>query len=254
NNLVPRMEIFDDPLEKDSNKRFKGVLHLQANAAWRNGITPTIFTSPDRLHWTKLKKYKKPPLGDHGAGPSYYDPYDFPERRYKAIMRAYNLSGRAIGMMYSPDLLTWNGFEDVLNHDQPYEKPPQELRTRSGWLILEAGGGVDEDEIYSARLWIQDGIYILQYLACRFDGRYEVALATSRDGVNFYRVKNGQSLLPTSGAGNWDSGIIASVAPVKVEDEFWLYYGGTPWHHNSHSKMLNGQGLDLLDSPTFQIG
>ena len=251
NNLVFSVKSFEDPDETDPEKRFKGFVTGRYFLKQLGKEGRVLFAhSADRVHWTVVEDItEKAPRSDHGAGPSYRDPFDLPERRYKSIHRAYNLTGRAMGMSYSAQLLgPWEGFEDVLNYYEPYTYPPHPTKVRSGWLILEAGGGDDEDQIYGGRGWIEDGIYYLQYTRCYFDGRYDVSLAMSRDGLNFYRIKNGRSQLSPSGAGNWDSGIVAGGTLIDRGEEKWLYYNGAPWHHNT---MVRPGGRRALTGEIF---
>ncbi|RKX33352.1 MAG: hypothetical protein DRP71_10505 [Verrucomicrobia bacterium] len=238
NNIYYGIQYFEDPDETDPARRFKGFI-TNSNKAYLKELGKEgrilYAYSGDSLHWTVAEDITdQAPTSDHGAGPSYKDPYDFPERRYKSTHRAYNLTGRALGMSYSAELLgPWKGFEDVLDYYDPYENPPHIVKVRSGWLIFEAGGGIGEDQVYGGGVRLEDSVYLLQYAPVYFDGRYSTAFAISRDGLNFYRIKNGENSLPPSGAGNWDSGIIQGGAFVDQGDEKWFYYSGSPWHHNT---------------------
>jgi hypothetical protein len=238
NLLIPVTTSFEDKEETDPKKRYKAIITYgpYLKKIGKEGRILSAYSS-DEIHWVideDLTGTDKAPSSDHGAGPSYEDPFDFPERRFKSIHRAYNLSGRAVGMSYAPAIDgPWTGYEDVLDYYDPYKYPPHGDRQRSGWLILEAGGGVGEDQVYGGSGRIEDDIYFLRYVPVSFDGRYSMSLAMSRDGVNFYRIKNGDSSLSPSGAGNWDSGIIAGGSPVEKGDDLWIYYTGSPWHHNT---------------------
>jgi hypothetical protein len=257
NNLLYDVTAFEDPDQPDPAKRYQGFLSglgtVNRQLLAQLGKTGHILSvySADGIHWKVEEDITgRSPVSDHSVGPSYKDPYDIPERRYKSIHRAYNLSGRAIGMSYAAQVTgPWKGFENVLDYASPYREPPYPTKVRSGWLVLEAGGGIGEDQIYGARVWIEDGIYLMGYSACYFDGRYAFSLAMSRDGLNFYRIENGDSSLMVSPAGNWDSGIIAAVAaPIKRDHEEWIYYTGAPWHHNT---MLRPGGRQSLTGGIF---
>jgi hypothetical protein len=239
NLLIPVRTSFEDKEETDPRKRYKAIITYgpYLRKIGKEGRILSAYSS-DEIHWVideDITGTNKAPSSDHGAGPSYEDPFDFPERRFKSIHRAYNLSGRAVGMSYAPALQgPWDGFEDVLDYYEPYRYPPHGDRQRSGWLILEAGGGIGEDQVYGGGGRIEDGIYLLKYVPVYFDGRYSISLAMSRDGVNFYRMKNGESSLSPSGAGNWDSGIVAGGgSSIEKGEDLWIYYTGTPWHHNT---------------------
>jgi hypothetical protein len=231
NNLVYRVVYFEDKDEKDPDRRFKGI----AEKYFREELGGNrILYSRDSVHWTPGEELTGPPPGGpHMGGPSYKDPYACPERRYKSILRSYNQYGRAVGMMYSEDMLRWGGFEDMLDHKKPYEVPPPKSE-RTGWIILEAGGGIGEDQIYGGVAWMEDGVYLAHYFPVWATGRYNPSLAMSRDGLNWYRVKNGAVTLPFEPAGGFRSGMIQSgVVPSRRGDEIYLYYGYTPWHHDS---------------------
>lgn len=69
--------------------------------------------------------------------------------------------------------------------------------------------------------------------ALRISGkhRYDGALAVSRDGLNFTRVKNGGRTFPVGPAGSWDSGIVKLGWPERDGDVLRDYYGCSAWHH-----------------------
>jgi hypothetical protein len=261
NNLVHNVEAFEDPDETDPAKRFKGFISMDKRLLAELGKPGRVLlaTSADMVHWTVQEDItERAPQSDHGAGPSYKDPLDIAERRYKSIHRSYNLSGRAIGMSYAAQLLgPWQGFEDVLDYEQPYKAAPYPTKVRSGWLALEAGGGMAEDQVYGAHVWIEDGVYYMQYTPCYYDGRYVFSLAMSRDGVNFYRIMNGQASLSASEAGNWDGGIIG--VPGSIIDrgaEKWIYYSGSPWHHNTMVRPGGRRALTggIFGRPEWYVG
>jgi len=238
NNIVPNVMFFDDADEADPDKRFKGLEYRGAGSQGRQ-----LGTSPDGIHWVWDPKVSgNPILSSEAAGPNYRDPYDVPERRYKALVRVFSRNGRGAGLQYSPDMLNWYGTENILAVDDPYGKPPKGTRA---WLILEADGGIDEDQIYDSQGWVGDGICWCAYFPCRYDGRYEMALAISRDSLNFYRIKNGSRVLPCSGSGNWDNGKIRTSVPMVYNDEYWLYYSASGWHHDTHGDPVR---------PAFSVG
>ena len=238
NLLIPVRTSFEDKDETDPDKRFKAIITYgpYLEKIGKKGRILSAYSS-DEIHWIideDITGTDKAPSSDHGAGPSYEDLYDLPERRFKSIHRAYNLSGRAVGMSYAPTLKgPWKGFENILDYYDPYKYPPYGDRQVAGWIILEGGGGIGEDQVYGGSGWLEDKIYLLSYVPVFFDGRYDMSLAMSRDGLNFYRIKNGQSNLSPSGAGNWDSGKISGGRGMDKGDQRWVYYSGTPWHHNT---------------------
>ncbi len=83
------------------------------------------------------------------------------------------------------------------------------------------------------------GFYLCLYGRYRWNGSYDVALAVSRDGRHFTRVKPGEPLLPCGAPGEWDSGIVfmdfGALPPVHFPEQgiVRLYYAGSSWHHGT---------------------
>lgn len=100
-------------------------------------------------------------------------------------------------------------------------------------MFLDACAGKGEDQIYSPSVRIVEGLYLCLYAPCSAEHRYEGALAVSRDGLNFTRVKNGSRTLPVGPAGAWDSGIARFDWPVSDGQIARLYYGGSAYHHGT---------------------
>ncbi|MGH2371660.1 MAG: hypothetical protein ACRDI2_26105, partial [Chloroflexota bacterium] len=100
-------------------------------------------------------------------------------------------------------------------------------------------GERDADQIYWGTVWPEHGLYLCVYGRYRWDARYEGALAVSRDGRHFMRIKNGESVLPCGAAGEWDSGTIfmdyGVTRPVPFPDQgiVRLYYAGSTWRHGA---------------------
>ena len=150
------------------------------------------------------------------ATPNLWDPLDIPERRIKIYGRVYTSNARSCGMMWSSDLLHWAGGENFLDPDDPYGTPPaltpadrpaKDAYTMRGQVFLDACAGKGEDQIYNSDVAIVEGLYLCNYWPCTPEHRMDVALAVSRDGFNFTRVKNGERILPVGPAGAWDSGL-----------------------------------------------
>jgi hypothetical protein len=173
-----------------------------------------------------------------GGGPAFRDELDIPERRFKAVGRTMSQSHRALGMMWSADLIHWYGDEAVLDVEDPYGRPAEQWRGRYvADRILDPSGEKGGDQIYWGTIWIENGLYMCFYAPMQYDGGYQGALAVSRDGFNYMRIKNGEFNLPRGPAGAWDSGIIAVGyginTPLRVGDSVRVYYGGATWHHGT---------------------
>jgi hypothetical protein len=63
----------------------------------------------------------------------------------------------------------------------------------------------------------------------------DVSVAHSRDGVNWRRER--ELVLPNGGIGEWDRfNQCASITPVIVGDEIWVYYSGRTYRHGEHKQ------------------
>lgn len=235
NNLVPWVSNFIDAAESNPERRFKGV---RIDGHWITNFKRPFVFSRDGVHWQNGEDtVNLTPLLE-GNGPSFRDDLDVPERRFKAVGRTISQNHRALGMMWSSDLIRWQGDEAVLDVEDPYEKPAMQWRGRYvAGTILDPSGDTAGDQIYWGTVWIENGIYLCLYAPYRYDGGYQGALAMSRDGFNYVRVRNGEFILPRGSAGSWDSGFIAvgygNNVPLRVGDRMRIYYGGVTSHHGT---------------------
>ena len=224
---------FDNPDQSDPAKKFMRINNF--GGLWATTGSKRVRYSADGKNWTDGPEVSILKAIYEGIRPNLWDPLDVPERRIKIYGRVYSANARSCGMMWSSDLVHWEGAEHYLDPDDPYGKPPAKsgqgpLR---GQIFLDACAGRGEDQIYTSYVRIVDGLYLCIYWPCTFEHRYDGALAVSRDGFNFTRVKNGSRTLPVGPAGAWDSGIIKMEWPQREGDELRLYYGGSPWHHGT---------------------
>jgi hypothetical protein len=241
-NRIFHVHYFEDTEETALQRRFKGVL-FEGNWIY-NSERPLVY-SADALHWSPAGQNAEgiEYVHEHG-GPSYRDPYDGPQRRFKAVGRTRGIfGGRALGIMYSPDLIHWEGAEPRYLRAAPYAGPTTNWilwRGRlSPRLILDPLGEPKSEQVEMGALWVERdyGMYLCLYAPKRFSGITDFALAASRDGMHFYRIKNASRVLRAAGGGQWDSGfleigsgLISFSGPIRMGDETWLYYSGTPYH------------------------
>jgi hypothetical protein len=117
-------------------------------------------------------------------------------------------------------------------------------------LILDPLGEANCEQTMWGAVWIepQYGMYLGLYAPTRFDGKLDLAFAASRDGIHFYRIKNGSRALRFSAGGQWDSGFLevgaewtAFSGPIRMGDKVWLYYGGTPYHLGVYGEPVSGR-------------
>jgi len=235
NNLIPWVPNFLDKKELDPARRYKGVL---VDEHWITDFSRRIAYSADAIHWTYGQETVNLTSMLEGAGPCFRDELDIPERRFKSVGRTLSQGHRALGMMWSPDLIHWYGDEAILDVEHPYDKPALQWRGRYvAGRILDPSAEKGGDQIYWGTVWIENGIYLCLYAPFQYDGGYQGGLAMSRDGVNYTRVKNGEYILPRGPAGTWDSGFIAVGyginVPLRIGDTMRVYYGGVTSHHGT---------------------
>ncbi len=225
---------FDNPDTSDPAKKFIRIEPFPVDLVWTQGSKHAIF-SPDGEHWTDGPELSILNAIYECGLPNLWDPMDIPERRFKIYGRVYSSNSRSCGLMWSKDLIHWEGAEHHLDPDDPYGTPPS-ITTQGalrGQVFLDASAGKGEDQIYNPEVRIVEGLYMCIYWPCSYEHRYDGALAVSRDGINFTRVKNGSRALSVGPAGVWDSGIVKMDWPQRQGDELILYYGGGAWHHGT---------------------
>jgi len=221
---------FDNPDQSDPAKKYMRINTF--GPVWYKGSKRIVY-SPDGNKWTDGPEVSILNAIYEGGTPNLWDTLDIPERRIKTYGRVFSVNARSCGMMWSKDLLHWEGAEHPLDPDDPYGKPLPKpgAGPLRGQVFLDACAGKGEDQLYSCSVRIVEGLYLCLYWPCTFEHRYEGALAVSRDGFNFTRVKNGGRTLPVGPAGAWDSGIIKMGWPQREGDIMRDYYGGSAWHH-----------------------
>jgi len=202
----------ENPDQSDPAKKFMRSRHI-GEVGWAKGSTQVQY-SPDGKNWTDGPEVSVLNALRENARPNLLDTLDIPERRIKMYSRAYTVNARSCGMMWSSDLVHWAGAEH----------------------FLDACAGKGEDQIYAYDVAIIEGLYFCGYWPCTPEHRMDYALAVSRDGFNFTRVKNGESTLPVGSAGAWDSGYIFQCNYFLREgDHYRVYYRGTTVHHGTES-------------------
>jgi hypothetical protein len=188
--------------------------------------------SPDGLHWQYVPETKKKPLFTSSDVVNFfYDPY---QKRYSVTWKTRSRRGRAVGVAWSADGLTWT---------KPFDGP------------LFAADDLDPDptQIYGMPAFPYQGLYIglpWMYYARYFkSGEYsvkklheaqegsprtmEVQLAWSWDLIGWTREPSRQQFIPRGAKGQWDAGMIVTArAPVLVGDKLFFYYGGCDGLHD----------------------
>jgi hypothetical protein len=234
--LASRMPPYiENPDSSDPQKKYMRTAHF-GEVGWAQGSYQVQY-SPDGKQWTAGEEVSVLNALREGGMPNLWDTLDIPERRIKIFSRAYTVNARSCGMMWTSDLIHWGGVEHFLDVDNPYGVPPvttphgrpiEEAYTVRGQIYLDACAGKGEDEIYNAEVQIVEGLYFCGYwpVGTRHERDFGYAIAVSRDGFNFTRVKNGSRTLPPGPPGAWDSGYIFQTASLRDGDNLMTYYRG----------------------------
>ncbi len=143
----------------------------------------------------------------------------------KTSQSILGVTRRVIRFIDSPDLVDWLPQPDLLvpdiNDDQIF----------SGYFTNFYGLPVfPSGEQYLGLLWVlkardQAGLH----------GKTTIQLVSSHDGAHWIREEgNRPSILEVGPPSAWDDGqVYTASSPVKVGDEFWLYYSGCNQEHGA---------------------
>ena len=228
----PRAVLMDET-EADPRKRFKCLASTSRGAhlsysedgiRWRkSGIEP--FPNRGRFHESccflmdpdcpdpgkRFKWYNQFPWGNDIPAPRW----DCPAYKTLPGSQIYSTKGldrRRIGVAYGPD---------------------EAHMTVSPTLAMDPDEGL-ENQIHMISVTPYEGYYLALYEYARFDletrtDPCDLRLAASRDGLHFERIQNQVSVVPRGPVGTWDDGTVISPNQlVKVGDELWIYYSGSP--------------------------
>jgi hypothetical protein len=231
-NLAASWRGLEDLLEPDPDRRFKKIVvegEVIDLAAVRR-----VHYSPDGLRWTAGPEAVNNVHLNETHVPNVYDPWDLPQRRFKIYGRTTTEQGRTLAMLWSGDMIHWQGDHDIVTCDGFDSRRPAAPAhdVREGFVLLEGSAGLGESEHYFCMPRLECGLYLLFYGALLGDGRKQLRLAMSRDGFHFRRVGHGP-LLATGAAGAFDSGSIDSIHLLECGRELRVYYAGSGEKHGS---------------------
>ena len=230
------------PWEPDPAKRYVlfcyGQDYRWARAAY----------SPDGRRWTFTPETREKGLFSSSDVLNFFwDPY---KGRYVGTWKSSNRRGRAAGVVWSRDGVTW---------EKPVEGPvfgaddldPDATQVYGMPVFPYQGLYLGLPWIYNAR-WFKYGGYTDQRLyeseldsPCTMDTQF----AWSWDLITWTRPPARLPFIPRGEPGQFDSGMIYTArAPVQVGDELYFYYGGWDGPHNGkHSKAAIGLATLRLD-------
>jgi hypothetical protein len=188
--------------------------------------------SPDGLYWKYVPETEKTGLFTSSDVVNFFhDPY---QQRYTATWKTHSRRGRAVGIAWSTDGLSWT---------KPFDGP----------VFVADDLDPDATQIYGMPVFPYQGLYVgLPWMYCaryfKF-GEYsvkklheaqedsprtmEVQMAWSWDLINWTRPPERRQFIPRGAKGRWDGGMIVTArAPIPVGDKLHFYYGGCDGLHD----------------------
>ena len=248
------VSVIKSPDEKDPARRYALYCYYHYIEVTKEGkrgrfaaLTPRVAFSADGLRWTFLPDENRKGLFPSGDVVQFYrDPY---QNRYYATWKAGNRRGRAAGVAFSKDGLTWT---------KPVAGPvfvaddldPDDTQIYGVSAFPFQGLYVGLPWVYHAR-WFKHGSYTDQYMyasekdsPCSMDSQ----VAWTWDLTNWTRAPGRQPFIALGKEGEFDAGeAIPAKEPVPVGDRLFFYYGGFPGRHNEGAKFhLAATGLAVL--------
>lgn len=221
----------EDPSEKDPSRRFKGLWGHYRHAQNIELRTWEVVTSPDGVAW---RRAGLPPvcLGDISVQFHLLcDEEDRdPQRRYKVLLLKGAAAGRCVCVFTSPDLLHWERVYSLRENPESMNSAIAPWPTGPIAIDPDAGENPWEEEIHDAVAWRENRLLMFHYDAFYFASNQHIqkALAVSRDGKHYWRIKRGAVNMSHGNCGEWDNGRDRTSPPIRVGDELWLYFVGMP--------------------------
>jgi len=242
------------PEAKDPARRYALYCYYHCVALTPEGrfgkfasLTPRVAFSADGLRWTFLPDAERRGLFASGDVLQFYrDPY---KKRYYATWKTGNRRGRAAGVAFSPDGLTWSKpvAEPVFVAD---DLDPDDTQIYGLSAFPYQGLFVGLPWIYHAR-WFKYGSYTDQRMyECEKDSprTMDSQLAWSWDLVNWTRAPGRPPFIALGQPGEFDAGMaIPAKEPVALGDRLFFYYGGFAGNHAEGAKFaMAATGLATL--------
>ena len=241
----PGFTFFEDPHEKDPDRRFKGLtrtfgamaLDKVGGEASSSGVPPGmkfhLYYSPDGFEWTACESN---PVIDYSPkpgrwGPTYFMGWDSIRQVYAVHMENNlhwhgPLGKRVIGRAESPDMIHWSEAETILvptEHDTP------------------------DTEYYAMPAIVYEGMYVGMLWNFRTTNlTHHPQIVFSRDGIHYNREYR-EPFIVRGPQNDFDGNSVYAKAPIVHGDRIFFYYFGT----NSRSPE---QALNLGDRATTAIG
>ena len=202
--------VFRDPVAPPA-ERYKAV----SQGIWADYAHQiTGMYSADGLNWTRYPQ----PICFMFADSQYSGFWDEQLRKHVIYGRAFGGAGRSLGRAESGNFTAFPLLSLVLQHD-PCDPP-------------------DSDLYNSAALkypYASNAYFMFISLFDHTINKIDIRLAVSRDGVNWSRPDITVPFIPNGSEGEFDAGTIyMGQGILRVGDELWQYYGGSPLGHDGH--------------------
>ncbi len=183
-------------------------------------------TSPDGIHWTKSEKPICPQGGDTVG---FF--YDSLAGRYVCFVKLRSDRGRARAQIESEDFVHWTQPRLIFKSDDRDDQPCD---------VYNNSGFVWE----SMRLGLLQMYYHHQH---PYQSLLVLELIHSRDGRNWQRMPNRETVLDVGPDGSWDRTNQSQMngAPIIVGDRMYTYYGGRTYYHSPYKGGISNTAIGL---------
>jgi len=255
--------IIRDPIETDMSKRlkmtylpieFSGNLPKKATTLSGDLMGLAVAFSSDGINWVPFSGNPVETVWGGDVQNLMYDPI---KRRYVIYGRAHSPGGGG-----GPGSDGWftKSFPDM-----PYGWVPKrsvyiiESENLIDWtdasrvLVPGANHNLDDEFYCLAPFRIGDYYGGLLPVLHAVDNTMDPEFVFSKDGKEWQHIQSDNRLIERT-EGSWDSTMITSAEPpIRVGDELYIYYGGSPSHHDWWI-VGKSQGLDTLEGePGYNV-
>lgn len=190
--------------------------------------------SPDGIHWSKSEKPVMPEVGDTVG---FF--YDSLHQRYVCFGKRYTDRGRSRFQCESEDFLHWTNPRLILKTDDRDDQPC-DLYNNTGFVWGEMLLG-----------WLQ----VFYKHHDPYKHRLVLELIYSRDGLNWHRMPDRDTVLDVGPDGSWDrtNQSAATGAPIVVGNRMYMYYGGDRRYHGPYPGADLGQTIGQIGLGTLRL-
>ena len=191
-------------------------------------------TSPDGFNWTKSPE----PIAPHGGDTVGFF-FDGLRNKYLTFVKVRTDRRRSRAQIDSDDFLSWTEPRLILKTDER-DNQPCDLYNNTGFVW---------ESMYLGLL------QVYYHHLHPYESKLVVELIYSRDGVQWHRMPNRNTILDVGPDGSWDrtnQGVMNG-PPVVTGDQMHIYYGGRTYFHPpySHGERRSSIGMASLRRDGF---